>query len=129
MTTQLHELLDAHIGDDKPLSRYQYVDTVLGLYRNAPGTLGHVRPSDRRLAGRLFADGVPLDMVRVALILAAVRRGFRPPDALPLEPIRSLSYFRPMIDEIIRRPIDPHYLEHLQRKLAELDDLKAAPTD
>lgn len=128
MTTQLHELLDAHIGNDKPLSRYRYVDTVLGLYRNAPGTVGHVRPSDRRLAGRLFDDGVPLDVVRAAVILAAVRRGFRTPDDLPLEPIRSLFYFRPVINEILKRPMDPQYLEHLLRKLVELADHEPAPT-
>jgi hypothetical protein len=46
------------------------------------------------------SDGVPLETVETALLLGALRRMIRPPDAPRLTPIRSLAYFRPLIEEI-----------------------------
>jgi hypothetical protein len=129
MTMQAHQAPDAHDRDHSPPDRCEYVNAVIAMYRSTPGTLGHVRTSDRRLARQLFDDGVHLDVVRAALILAASRRQLRPPDAPSLEPIRSLFYFRPVINEILRRPIDPLYLDYLERRLAELADHEPAPTD
>ena len=119
MTTSLSKSLDPG-PDGSPVSRTQYVDRVLALYSSSTETVGHVRTSDRRLAGQLFDSGVPFHVIRAALILAAVRRRCRPPEADSLEPIRSLYYFRPVIQEILRHPMDPVYLHYLEHKLATL---------
>jgi len=108
--------------DRKAQLRHSYVETVLTQYRRAPGTVGHARPYDRKLARELFDRGVPLHVVLTAFTLATVRRGFRPPTAPPLDTIRTLHYFRPVIDEILRQPLDPVYVAYLNRKLDELDD-------
>lgn len=97
-----------------------YVARLLELYRHTPGTRGHVRPADRRLAALLCARGVPLETVHAALLLASARRTFRPAAAPPLAPIASLHYFLPVIDEILTSPPDPVYLDHLRRRLAPL---------
>lgn len=98
----------------------QYVQRLLEDYCNTPGTVGRVRPEDRRLAQRLYRQGIPLHLLRVALALAAGRRGFRPFDAPPLAPIRSLHYFLPVLEEIQNRPLPEEYLVYLHSKLEQL---------
>ena len=101
-------------------SRRDYVDAVLDAYRSTLSVLGHVRASDRRLAGQLFDDQVPLDVVRGAITLAAVRRLCRPDDAEALQPVRSLHYFKPVIAELVGNGPDPAYLAYLQHTLSRL---------
>lgn len=101
-----------------------YVRRVLDAYRRTPGTTGQVRAADRRLALDLNARGVPLGTVQDALLVAAARR-FRTatPASLP-SPARSLAYFIPVVDELLREPIADGYrcylIDRLQRALASL---------
>jgi len=103
-----------------PTSRRLYVQRVLDLYRRVPGITGHLRRSDRQLAGHLHDRGVSLEIVHAALLLAITRRTFRPAAAPPLAPIASLHYIRPLIDELIAQPPEPAYLSYLRYKLATL---------
>ena len=73
----------------------RYVREVLTLYRQTPGTRGRATTADRRLAEDLHRRGVPADLVRAALLLAAARRTARPSDAAPLQTVNSLHYFLP----------------------------------
>jgi hypothetical protein len=97
--------------------RQRYAEDVLARYCRTPGTLGHVRPEDRRLARWLWDRNVPLAMVEDAFILAVARRTLRPPNAPPLDPIRSLHYFVPLVEELIQGRVDPSYIQHLRQKL------------
>jgi hypothetical protein len=101
-----------------PISHRLYVQRVLDLYRRVPGTSGHLRRGDRRLAGELHNRGVSLEIVHAALLLAVTRRTFRSADAPPLAPIASLHYIRPLIDELLAEPPEPAYLTYLRYKLA-----------
>ncbi len=104
-----------------PLTLHQYVQRLLQAYRNTPGTLGRIRPEDRQLADQLYLRGIPLSVLETAFALAAARRGFRPFDAPPLNPIRSLRYFLPVLDELLSRPPLPDdYLTYLEAKVDEL---------
>jgi hypothetical protein len=105
--------------------RQRYAEDVLARYCRTPGTLGKVRPEDRRLARLLWDRNVPLAMVEDAFTLAAARRTFRPPDAPPLDPIRSLHYFVPLVEELLQGRVDPHYLQHVRQRLHDRD---ASPT-
>lgn len=96
-----------------------YLHLVLDLYRRSPDTRGRCRSADRRLAATLHLRGVPLAIVRAALILAAARRRARSPHAQPLPPIASLHYFLPVIDELLADPPDPRYIELLSSRLQE----------
>ena len=103
------------------LTLQQYVQRLFKAYRNTPGTLGRIRPEDRQLADQLYRRGIPLPVLETAFALAAARRGFRPFDALPLNPIRSLRYFLPVLDELLSRPPLPSdYLTYLEAKVDEL---------
>lgn len=95
-------------------SRTGYVRHVLDAWRRTPGTTGVVGPNDRRLAAALYDRGVPLTAVESAMILAAARRICRPPGLAPLQPMRSLHYLRPVIDEVLELHASPDYFRYLQ---------------
>jgi len=99
--------------------RQRYAEDVLARYRQTLGTLGHVRPEDRRLARWLWDRNVPLAIVEDAFILAVARRTFRPPDAPPLDPIRSLHYFVPLIEELVQGRVDTSYVAHVRQRLRD----------
>jgi hypothetical protein len=104
---------------ESQISRQEYVRRLLGVYRTTPGTTGHVRSQDRRLAGQLYDQQVPLSAVENAFVLAAARRLLRPEDAPPLAPVRSLHYFRAVIDEVLDLKVSRDYFCYLRGKIEE----------
>jgi len=102
------------------MQRHEYIRRLLEAYRATPGTCGAVRRPDRLLAAQLHQRGVPIEAVENALILAAARRLARPADAPPLGTIRSLAYFSPVIEEVLRLPVGPEYFRHLRSSIARL---------
>jgi hypothetical protein len=97
----------------------EYVRRLLESYRATPGTCGAARRPERLLAIQLHERGVTLEAVENALTLAAARRLARPADAPPLGIIRSLAYFSPVIEEVLRLPVSPEYFRHLRNRLAK----------
>ena len=79
-----------------------------------------MRREDRRLAAGLHARGVPLLTVEGAFLLASARRCLRAQDAQPLNPVRSLHYFLPVIEEVLARPLPDGYAEYLKNKLKRI---------
>ncbi len=102
------------------MEQTEYVRRLLEAYRATPGTRGTVRRPDRLLAAQLHERGVPIEAVENALILAATRRLARPADALPLETIRSLAYFSPVIEEVLNLAVGPEYFRHLRARIAQM---------
>lgn len=97
-------------------ARARYVSQVLERYASLPGTLRRVLAADRLLAGEIYDRSVPLHLTEDAFLLAVARRTFSS-QTLPIEPIRSLRYFLPVIDELLRAPPPPGYLASLRAKL------------
>lgn len=93
-----------------------FVEHVLSLYLGLPDVAAR-RPSrlDRQLAIALFHRGISLEQIEAAMLLAHLRRAARP---TPLPPIRSLHYFRPVIDEVTCEPLSPSWLDYLRNKRA-----------
>lgn len=100
------------------LNRDDYLRRLLDRYCGLPHTAAR-RPSrnDRLLAGQLFQRRIPLDVIETAFLLAIARRTFRDPQAQPLPTIRSLAYFLPLIDEVLRQPPDPDYLAYVRSRI------------
>ncbi len=98
-------------------ARQHYVQAVLDRYRQTPGVLGRVRRADRQLAQRLYQDRVPFYVIDRACVLAAARRIKNNAFSTPLPPIRSLHYFLPVIQEVIRRPPGPRDIEEMRALL------------
>ena len=102
------------------MDQRDYVGRLLDAYRATPGTCGAVRRPDRLLAAQLYERGVPLEAVENALVLAAARRLARPAGAPPLATIRSLAYFLPVLEEVLRLEISPNYFRHLRNRIAQM---------
>jgi hypothetical protein len=100
------------------LSPAEYLRRLLDSYCGLPHTAAR-RPSrnDRLLAAQLLQRKIPLDVIETAFLLAVARRTFRDPQAQPLPNIRSLAYFLPLIDEVLRQPPDPDYLAYIRSRL------------
>jgi hypothetical protein len=96
-----------------------YIATVLTLYVDLPDTPLRASASDQWLARRFHDHGVPLHEVETALLLGSLRRLIRPAGAPPLSPIRSLAYFRPVIEELQAYPVPVGYLDYLRLKLRQ----------
>lgn len=105
------------------MTRQDYIRAVLDFYRGLPQTAARRRPSpaDHRLAAELFERHIPLRTLQAACYLALTRRTSRPPEAPPLQPIRSLAYFLPVLEEVLHQPLQPGYVRYLQAKL-DLED-------
>ncbi len=99
-----------------------YVSTVLTLYLDLPDTPLHTSVSDQRQARLWFDRGIPLPVIETALLLACLRRMSRPSDVSPLPRVRSLAYFRPVIEELQNQPAPAGYLEYLRLKLRGIVD-------
>ena len=102
---------------DDGASQEEYIRRVLEAYSKTPGTMGVVRRPDRVLAAQLYQRGISVSVIENALVLAAMRRLMRPADAPPLSTIRSLAYFLPVIEEVIRLRVSPDYFQYLRHKL------------
>jgi hypothetical protein len=100
---------------DQPL--LDYVCAVLNLYRSLPDTPDRPSRADRLTAESLYQRNVPLFNVEAALALACSRRACRAPGAPPLNPIHSLRYFLPVIEEIAALPpLSPSYVQYCRSK-------------
>jgi hypothetical protein len=106
-----------------------YIAAVVLLYVELPETPLSACIQDHWQARRLHDRGVPLRLVESALLLASLRRIVRPADLPPLQPIRSLAYFQPVIEELLLHPMPDNYLEYLQLKLRRIAETTPAPAE
>lgn len=98
----------------------EYIRQVLEAYRKTPATMGTVRRADRMLAAQLYQRGVAVTVIQNAFVLAAARRLMRPAEAPPLNAIRSLAYFLPVIEEVLTIRVSPDYFQYVRRKLERI---------
>ena len=99
------------------IDKKDYVRRILEAYCRTPGTTGVVRRNDRLLAADLYDRGVSPVIVENALLLAASRRIFRAPNAAVLQPIRSLHYLIPVIDEVRQLHVSQDYFRYLRFRI------------
>ena len=102
---------------DDDATQQDYVADLLRCYILLPHTPNRPSRNDRRIATQLFSRQVPIDAIKTAFVLATSRRSFRPPNAPPLEPIRSLAYFLPVVNEAQKAHLDPVYIDLLKQRL------------
>ena len=108
-------------NEEKPprLEPEAYIHSVLQLYVSLPHTPKKHRPDDRFLALHLQRRRVPFRQVEAALLLGSARRLFRVDNTEPLQPIRSLRYFLPLLDELRYARVDINYVDYLRRILSD----------
>jgi len=99
------------------------VRAVLECYLWLPGTAAITSRHDRKCAQALFRRGVPLDLVKSAMVVAVARRTFRKGGPLPR--VRAVHYFLPIVEELLESSCDPGYVQYLETKLVPLANAKA----
>ena len=77
------------------------VTQVLALYLSLPQTSSRTSRTDRQLAAHWYAQALAWEMIEGELLLAVARRCLRDPTLPPLQPIRSLYYFVPVLEEVL----------------------------
>lgn len=88
---------------------------ILELYCSLHDTaLSHPSRTDHRLAHSLVLRGVTFELALAAFALASARRRLATSSS---QPIRSLAYFLPVIDELLDARPDPDYLHYLASRL------------
>jgi hypothetical protein len=95
------------------LSREQYLAQVIRLYLQAPDTPRKARKADWAIATTFYRRGIPLADVEHAIYLASLRR-HRRGQPLTHEPICSLAYFRPLLEQLQHQPHDPDYVDYIR---------------
>jgi len=91
-------------GSRDPQER-DYVRAVLDCYVRLPGPSTVTSRHDRRCAQQLYRRGVPLAVVRSAMVVAVARRTFRSGDPLPR--VRAVHYFLPVVEEMLEHRLQP----------------------
>src|SRR5436190_22979766 len=99
-------------------ANHQYIESVLALYLKLPDTPNRHSRYDRRFAAQLCGRNVPLHILEAAFLLATARRHLRDPSYPKLNPIRSLNYFLPVVEELLAQPPSSSYIQYLRDKLA-----------
>ncbi len=100
-------------------ARSDYVSRVIELYLGAPDTADVPRDNDWPIAGAMYDAGIPLEVVEHAFHTAFLRRylvnlqrdGYSPQ-------IRSLAYFRTVIDSLTTAERDPGYMAYIASSYA-----------
>jgi hypothetical protein len=108
-------------SSSQAIETYAYIEAVLSTYTDMPETPMKAAASDRKTARELLERAVPLPTVQTALVLGSVRRLGRPPEYPRLQPVRSLAYFLPVIEELLESPIPDDYGLYLRAKLKQLE--------
>jgi hypothetical protein len=78
---------------------------------------GQFNAAQQALARQLQQQGVSLKRVEDAMLLAAYRKYVCWLNGKAPEPIASLRYFEPLIDELERQPVPEGYLNYLRSRL------------
>jgi hypothetical protein len=120
------EIIPRESESNDPEER-DYVRAILDCYLWLPGTACVVSRHDRRCAQQLYRRGIPLVIVRSAMLVAVARRTFRSGDPLPR--VRAVHYFLPVVEEMQESPCDPGYVQYLESQLRPLAAAKAAELD
>jgi len=103
------------------MTRHQYSAEVLRLFLQQPDTPATAKKSDWAVAADFYNQHIPLETLSYAIRLATLRRLLRDPDdALPLQPIRSLAYYRTVLVSLNSDELDPGYVKWINDKHAQL---------
>lgn len=81
---------------------------------------GRFRAADVEAARALQQRALPLELVQNALLLGACRKYQSWLEGQSLEPIRSLSYFDPLLVELQEYPLPAGYADYLRHQIKKL---------
>lgn len=90
---------------------------ALELYRRQSGAQRRISRQDRAVADDLYQRGVSLDILAHVIRLARLRRANNP----ALAPVRSLAYYRAVLDSLTPDAFDTGYIAFVAQQADRLD--------
>jgi hypothetical protein len=97
-----------------------YIDAIREDFLALGCVAGRFGAADVRMAEDLQRRTIPLAVVRQALLLGACRKYGSWLENGSSGPIRTLYYFRELIEEILKQPLPAGYEAYLRRKVKQL---------
>jgi hypothetical protein len=101
-------------------TRNAYIDAIRSSFVALGCTIGKFSPRDAQFARDLQGRGVPLEIVKDALLMGAARKYISWLNGGAPQPIGSLAYFSALVTEMQQRPLPRDYREYLHEKVARL---------
>ena len=95
----------------------QYCAAALALFRRQPDTSRRTSRQDREVAAHLYRRNVALDILAHVMRLARLRRAANS----NLGTIRSLAYYRTVLDSLPPEDLEPDYIAYVAASAARLD--------
>lgn len=96
------------------MTRNEYIPALLRLYLEQPDTPHKPSRADWAVASSFYQKGFALEQLAHAIRLAALRRYQRSPEDPPLEPIRSLAYYRQVFAGLGPEYFHPGYVRFIE---------------
>lgn len=93
-----------------------YIRQVIEAYLDLPDTPTEASPGDFRIAAAMDNEGVPIEHVLRAIKLAFIRRWVRTDSANRLPEIRSLAYFRKVLDGLTEEELSSDFALYVDYK-------------
>jgi len=100
-----------------------YVTAIQNAYLALDCTVNRFSSTDIQTAGEFKKEGVPLETVKDALLLGAIRKYSSWLDGKDSSLIGSMKYFKNVVTEIRKQPIPAGYSDYLQKKNRSLSRL------
>ncbi|MDE0102321.1 MAG: hypothetical protein OXN89_08070 [Bryobacterales bacterium] len=112
-----------------PCATAAYIDSVRQAFLKPACVQAAFGPDDRRLAAQWHRDSIPIETVRRAIHLGCVRKSAAMIDNPQSQPIRSLRYFRRVLQEVREVSVSDSFWDYvevsLERFERRLPDLKS----
>ncbi len=106
---------------DSAISESVFVERVHRLLLQYPLVSCSFGIADRKIAVDLFRRGVSLGQVERAFLLGLTRKYISSLNSTTSGGIYSLSYFLPLLDEVLDSKVSDEYWAYLRRRLKNLD--------
>ncbi len=99
-----------------------YVREVREMFLRPTCVQAQFTSDDQQLATLWYQAGVPIETFRRAWLLGCVRKSMTLINHPATQPIRSLRYFVPLLQEVQQEPIPDSYWQHLEFNLERCED-------
>jgi hypothetical protein len=99
-----------------------YIESVRRCFLSLGCGSGKFGAAEAAAATNMHRRGIPLTVIEQAMLMGACRKYTSWLQGRALEPIRSLSFFEPLIAEVQEKPPPPGYSAYLRNKLRQLGE-------
>jgi len=93
---------------------HEYLESICECYEKLGCTSGKLNAAGIEITKRFYRSSIPIDVVTGAMLLGACRKYESWLNGGTCEPIRSMAYFEPLVEEIQANPLPDGYSGYLR---------------